>query len=104
MDIAIRRRFAFVKLWPQIAVVEQKGTALMLLAFRSLMSIFVEHANDEALRLMPGHSYFLEANANTAARSLKTGLAPLLEEYLEQGYVVGFAEQVRAYLQWIDSL
>jgi 5-methylcytosine-specific restriction protein B len=104
MDIAIRRRFAFVKLWPQIAVVEQKGTALMLIAFRSLMSIFVEHASDEALRLMPGHSYFLEANASTAARSLKTGLAPLLEEYLEQGYVVGFAEQVRAYLQWIDSL
>jgi 5-methylcytosine-specific restriction protein B len=104
MDIAIRRRFAFVKLWPQMTVVEQKGTALMQEAFRSLMSIFVEHASNETLRLMPGHSYFIENKADTDVRALQAGLAPLLEEYLEQGYVVGFAEPLRAYLQWIDSL
>lgn len=104
MDIAIRRRFAFVKLWPQMEVVKQKGTPLMQTAFTALMSIFVEYASDEALRLMPGHSYFINVDAENDVRALKTGLAPLLEEYLEQGYVVGFAEQLRAYLQWIDSL
>jgi 5-methylcytosine-specific restriction protein B len=104
MDIAIRRRFAFMKLWPQMTVVEQKGTTLMQEAFRALMSIFVEHASDEALRLMPGHSYFIKTGPDNDVRALKTGLTPLLEEYLEQGYVVGFAEQLRAYLQWIDSL
>ena len=80
------------------------GTPLMQTAYKALMSIFVEYASDEALRLMPGHSYFINVDAGSDVRALKTGLAPLLEEYLEQGYVVGFAEQLRAYLQWIDSL
>ena len=29
---------------------------------------------------------------------------PLLTEYLAQGYVSGFAEPIRAYLQWLESL
>jgi hypothetical protein len=28
----------------------------------------------------------------------------LLEEYIAQGYVGGFAEQIRSYLQWLRSL
>lgn len=104
MDIAIRRRFAFVKLWPQSVEVEGKAAPLMQEAFRTLLSIFVEHASDEAFRLLPGHAYFLEADPTKAVSALQTGVAPLLEEYLEQGYVVGFAEQLRAYLQWIESL
>jgi hypothetical protein len=31
-------------------------------------------------------------------------LAPLLEEYLAQGYVGGFAEPIRGYLQELRSL
>ena len=104
MDVAIRRRFAFVKLWPQVAVVEAMAAPLMQKAFQDLLSIFVEHASDEAFRLLPGHAYFLEADPDKAVQALQTGVAPLLEEYLEQGYVVGFAEQLRAYLQWIESL
>jgi len=56
------------------------------------------------LALVPGHSYFLEKDETKAAKFLKTNLAPLLEEYLAQGYVAGFSEPVRAYLQWIESL
>lgn len=104
MDVAIRRRFAFVKLWPQIAIVEKLAAPLVQDAFRALLSIFVEHASDEAFRLMPGHAYFLERDPEKAVRTLQTNVAPLLEEYLEQGYVVGFSEQLRAYLQWIESL
>lgn len=103
VDIAVRRRFAFVSLWPSLEVVEEQGCGLMQRAFRDLISIFVEHAPDEVLALVPGHSYFLEKDEARARVQLKTSLAPLLEEYLAQGYVSGFGESVRGYLQWLES-
>ena len=104
LDIAVRRRFAFVSLWPSMQVVETLGSATMQKAYRELVSIFVEHAPDEAFPLVPGHSYFLESDENLAAESLKVNLAPLLDEYLAQGYVSGFGESIRNYKQWLDSL
>jgi 5-methylcytosine-specific restriction protein B len=73
-------------------------------AFRDLISIFIEHAGEDAFPLMPGHSYFLELDESRAKRSLRVNLSPLLEEYLAQGYVGGFAEPIRAYLQELRSL
>ena len=73
-------------------------------AFRRLLSIFVEHASPEALALVPGHSYFLEADDPQSKNNLQVTLAPLLEEYLAQGYVSGFAEPIRSYLQWLRAL
>lgn len=105
VDIAIRRRFAFAKLWPQLSVLDQKGSCdLMKEAFEKLLSIFVENATDDALELVPGHSYFLESDDQKARRRLRTTLKPLLEDYLAQGYVSPFAEAVRSYVQWINSL
>jgi 5-methylcytosine-specific restriction enzyme B len=106
LDIAIRRRFAFVKLWPQFAVVEQFKSELGIEAFQKLLSIFTEFASDDAFALMPGHSYFIarDGEDETALRSLQVSLVPLLEEYLAQGYVTGFADHVRGYCQWVQSL
>jgi 5-methylcytosine-specific restriction protein B len=64
----------------------------------------VQHASEDAFNLVPGHSYFLESDDTKARTSLKVNLAPLLEEYLAQGYVGGFAEPIRGYLQWVRSL
>lgn len=104
VDVAVRRRFAFKKMWPQMRVVSEGGCDTMQRAFRDLVSIFVEHANDDSFDLMPGHSYFLENDETAARQRLKVTLKPLLEEYLAQGYVASFAEPLRSYLQWIDSL
>ena len=104
VDVAVRRRFAFVSLWPRMSVVEQYSCATMQQAFKDLVSIFVEHATDDAFPLVPGHSYFLEPDEARAKQSLQVNLVPLLEEYLAQGYVGGFAEPIRAYLQGIRSL
>jgi 5-methylcytosine-specific restriction protein B len=105
VDVAIRRRFSFQKMWPQMSVVVNEGACeTMKKAFRDLMSIFVEHATDENFDLMPGHSYFLEKDEKKAANRLRVTLVPLLEEYLAQGYVASFAEPLRSYLQWIESL
>jgi 5-methylcytosine-specific restriction enzyme B len=104
VDVAVRRRFAFVSLWPRMSVVDQHGCPLMQTAFRNLVSIFVEHASEDAFSLVPGHSYFLESDSDRAKQSLRVNLAPLLEEYLAQGYVSGFAEPIRSYLQELRSL
>jgi 5-methylcytosine-specific restriction protein B len=104
VDVAVRRRFAFVSLWPRMSVVEQFGCATMQKAFKELLSIFVEHAAEDSFPLVPGHSYFLESDETRAKQSLQVNLAPLLEEYLTQGYVSGFAEPIRGYLQMLKSL
>jgi 5-methylcytosine-specific restriction protein B len=104
LDVAVRRRFAFLSLWPSLKVVEEHGCELSKKAFQELVSTFIEHATDEALPLVPGHSYFLGKEDERARTNLKTSLVPLLTEYLAQGYVSGFAEPIRAYLQWLESL
>jgi 5-methylcytosine-specific restriction protein B len=104
IDVAVWRRFAFVSLWPRMSVVEQYGCSIMQQAFKDLVSIFVEHATDDAFSLVPGHSYFLESDEARAKQSLQVNLLPLLEEYLAQGYVGGFAEPIRGYLQRLRSL
>jgi 5-methylcytosine-specific restriction protein B len=73
-------------------------------AFQALTTIFIEHAPEEALSLVPGHSYFLGKDEEQVRTNLKTSLSPLLGEYLAQGYVSGFAESIRAYVQWLASL
>jgi 5-methylcytosine-specific restriction protein B len=104
LDVAVRRRFAFLSLWPSLRVVEEHGCALGQKAFEGLESIFIENATEEALALVPGHSYFLGKDEKLAKVHLQTSLLPLLTEYLAQGYVSGFAEPIRAYLQWLESL
>jgi 5-methylcytosine-specific restriction protein B len=81
VDVAVRRRFAFVKLWPQSSVVAELGGTLMQEAFEKLVEIFVDHASEDAFSLAPGHSYFLERDDAKAAQSLKVNLGPLLQEY-----------------------
>ena len=103
VDVAVRRRFGFVELWPHFDVVRERGGKLMQDAFERIVEVFIEHASEDAFSLVPGHSYFLEEDDTAAQRRLKTELVPLLEEYLSQGYVGGFAEPIRSYLQWLRS-
>jgi 5-methylcytosine-specific restriction enzyme B len=103
VDVAVRRRFGFVSMWPQTAVVQHHGCELMREAFQRLLNLFIEYATPEALNLVPGHSYFLESDSNQAASSLRANLIPLLSEYLAEGLVAGFSDSVRAYLQWLDG-
>jgi 5-methylcytosine-specific restriction protein B len=103
VDVAVRRRFGFVSMWPQIDVVQVGGGSLMQEAFQRLLSLFIEYATPEALNLVPGHSYFLVRDNAEAARSLRVNLIPLLNEYLAEGHVAGFSDSIRAYLQWLDG-
>lgn len=104
LDIAIRRRFSFVNMWPQMKIVQVEGCKLMQTAFSELLNIFIEHAPKEVFNLLPGHSYFLSKEENQAKTILNLNLVPLLEEYIWQGYVASFADSIQSYIQWIKSL
>lgn len=103
LDVAVRRRFAFVPVWPSLAVLNDttKTSPLMAGKFKQLLDLFVSHAADDAFNLLPGHAYFMEKDDVKAKIKLSTELKPLLHEYLAQGHVSGFGDEVHAY---IDSL
>ncbi|MFB3905012.1 MAG: McrB family protein [Acidobacteriota bacterium] len=104
LDVAVRRRFAFVTMWPDPGVLdEQKVHPLMKEAFHRLLTEFLNEAADDAFVLMPGHAYFLDRGQDPG-RVLRTTLRPLLLEYLQQGYLAGFADGIRAYLDWLETV
>lgn len=100
LDVAVRRRFAFVPLWPRLDVLEELSGQRLQNAFSELVSIFLEHATSDAFPLLPGHAYFLGSDDEATTR-LASEVKPLLEEYLAQGYVAGFADEIRAYVDLI---
>lgn len=89
MDLAIRRRFAFVTMMPDRAVVQEHSTPIGLALFDALCDVFLEFAPDDALALLPGHSYFLVKDGNEAAlrTRLRYELLPLIDDYLREGYL-----------------
>lgn len=104
MDIAIRRRFSFYQLYPQRKVVESNATEIAKNAFNDLLKIFVECADDRCFKYMPGHSYFIGVKNDAAAKEqIRFELLPLLREYIAQGFVDGFAGEVRNYIQKWDA-
>lgn len=87
IDLAIRRRFSFVKVMPDREVVARKNNNLATELYDRTCDVFVEHAPEEALNLMPGHSYFLADDENELRTRLRHELIPLLDEYLREGYL-----------------
>jgi 5-methylcytosine-specific restriction protein B len=96
MDLAVRRRFAFVNMPPDRSVVEAQGLPLATEVFDRLSDVFVEHAPEEALDLLPGHAYFLAASEAELRRRFRYELLPLLDEYLRQGFLGPAATELHA--------
>jgi 5-methylcytosine-specific restriction protein B len=103
LDVAIRRRFAFIDLWPQISVVQGNDDEFLLNAYKDLLTLFIEFASEDAFALMPGHSYFLPQKGMDSVQMLQTNLVPLLQEYLAQGYVANFADELYYYIQSLGA-
>jgi 5-methylcytosine-specific restriction enzyme B len=102
LDLAIRRRFAFLTIWPDEEPLTT-GSKLALQAFQSLRNIFLSQATDEQLELLPGHAYFLAATDEEAKLRITTELMPLLNDYIQQGLIAGFSEDIEGYLQWLHA-
>jgi 5-methylcytosine-specific restriction protein B len=104
MDLAIRRRFAFVTLPPNRDVVAAQGLPLACQVFDWIADVFVEHAPNEALQLLPGHAYFLAQNDVQLRERFRHELIPLLDEYLQQGYLGPASSELHAVRDRVEDL
>ncbi len=101
MDLAVRRRFAFVDIWPQREVVDNQQIPLASEAFGKLLDIFVQFATDETLVLLPGHSYFLAESENELRNRFRYELIPLLQEYILDGRVTAMNSHIQGFIDWL---
>lgn len=104
MDLAVRRRFAFVSIPPERAVLVNQGLSLAMDIFDRLTDVFVEHAPDDALDLLPGHAYFLANNEAELRERFHYELLPLLDEYLRQGFLGPAGTELSAVRDAIDDI
>lgn len=105
LDVAVRRRFAFLPVWPSMQVLNDVGRSCnrMRETFAQLLDLFLSHAGDDAFNLLPGHAYFMETDEAKAKIKLRTELKPLLLEYLAQGHVSGFGDEIHAFIDSLDA-
>ena len=105
LDVAVRRRFAFSPVWPSLQVLndDQRSCEIMRNKFAQLLDVFVSHARDDAFNLLPGHAYFMEPDETKVKTKLQTELKPLLLEYLAQGHVSGFGDEIHAFIDSLDA-
>ena len=103
LDLAVRRRFAFIDVWPDLDAVRKQGLSLATDAFSKLLDIFAQFASDEGLVLMPGHALFLAHSEPELCNRLRYELMPLLREYLAEGRLGPCETDLRAYLDWLDG-
>ncbi len=111
MDIAIRRRFAFVELWPDLEAVQRERVELAIDCFSDCIHTFTEYADEDTLRLVPGHAYFLDPRpdldasmrADRVARRLRFELVPLLKHYLEEKLCGSASEAIAGLADRIES-
>ncbi len=74
-----------------------------LQVFDRLVDLFVEHASDDALALLPAQSYYKAADEDKLKQRFRHELIPPLDEYIKQGYLGSATPELVALrndLQW----
>ena len=104
VDFALRRRFAWYTIRPQ--VIEPKdGQTFHKDLFRDFCDIFERYASDEELNLQPGPSYFLTGSKDgkqLMKLRLIYELLPLIKEYLAEGLLQKAADSF-AHLFYMEA-
>ena len=99
IDYAVRRRFAFVSLLPDIEVVEKESKANNANELFNMVQELFErekylspdyHKNDVAI----GHTYFLANNDEELKNKIQYQIIPILEEYIKDGVLKKEAEEI----------
>ena len=83
VDFALRRRFTWITLRPQI--IDHKDFRKE--EFLEFENMFMRHATDEELNLQPGQSYFIATDDEAMKQRLKYELMPLIKEYINEGFL-----------------
>ena len=83
VDFALRRRFTWITLRPQ--VIDRKDFRKE--EFLEFENMFMRHATDDELNLQPGQSYFIASDDEVMRQRLKYELMPLIKEYINEGFL-----------------
>ncbi len=83
VDFALRRRFTWITLRPQVIDRDDFRKDVFL----EFENMFMRHATDEELNLQPGQSYFIAADDEAMKQRLKYELMPLIKEYINEGFL-----------------
>ena len=89
VDFALRRRFAWVTLYPHKLDTDKFDAEL----FEKVDELFSRYATDEELNLQPGQSYFMDKNEKIRSENIKFGLMPLMKEYFAEGFLLSAKEE-----------
>lgn len=107
IDYALRRRFAFLTLKSDKAVVSNYYTDEALkekaeLLFDAVSEFLKSKTSDMPMEdLMPGHSYFMADNATHLSMKLDYELIPLIEEYEKDGIIEAAQRDLdSAFVKW----
>ncbi len=112
LDFAIRRRFAFIDVWPSgnklKEILEDRGSddktkEGALEYYNIIQNLFFEYATDEELHLQPGHTYFIADSKEELKNKLKYEVAPLLQEYLSEGRLSMAKNEILALIEKMQS-
>jgi 5-methylcytosine-specific restriction enzyme B len=94
LDTALRRRFGFIELMPDISILGDAAVGGIPLGpwLKALNERICEYVGHDARNLQIGHSYLLEkgrpiGDLPTFAKVLQEDVLPLLEEYCYEDYV-----------------
>ena len=83
VDFALRRRFTWITLRPQVIDRDDFRKDVFL----EFESMFMRHATDDELNLQPGQSYFIASDDEDMKQRLKYELMPLIKEYINEGFL-----------------
>ncbi|PWE00224.1 ATPase [Marinilabilia rubra] len=101
IDYAIRRRFSFVDILPELSIIQTCGCEKAEELFKEVAKLFVKDNGRPADTLSPefqadnvmlGHSYFMEQDEENLKVRLVYEIIPLLMEYVKDGILINDAE------------
>jgi len=93
VDFALRRRFAWYTLKPEIIKLKEFYKD----DFIAIQEIFHWFANSNELTLQPGQGYFIASSAEEMVNRIKYELFPLIKEYLQEGLLRNAREEFNNY-------
>ncbi len=94
VDFALRRRFAWYTLRPQVPAPDELGDLNFDEDnFNRFSHIFSKYAPSSELDLQPGQSYFIYQTRPELERKIRYELMPLIREYLQEGFLTKAADE-----------
>ena len=99
VDFALRRRFAWITMKPELIKNTDNGYQFFKEDFEKFEEIFQWYASANELNLQPGQAYFIATDEDEMKNRITFELFPLIKEYLQEGILLSAKEEFNSYFQ-----